>query len=400
MSKVLLNARSSTAGGGLTYLRNTLPRFARSQTDNQYVAIVPESRRDEFEQFQSGKLSVQSIGGVEGRSLLSLLKREQASLKQLIRSQNIDVLVSLGNFALFSSPVPQILFNRNDLYFSREFVKDLAARGHYLQIGETLVRRSFARASMKAADMNVAPSLAFATKLASFNGGNPRRFEILPFGFDCDAFLNASQSRASRFEKKPGTQRLLYVSHYNYFRNFETLIRALPLIQTALANLTGDNVELALTTDIRKGAVYGGYNATSASNLIDKLGVRDRILMLGEIPYKELHSLYRTADVFVCPSYSESFGHPMLEAMASGTPVLAANLPVHREVCGDAAIYFDPFDEHELARECLRVLTDETTQRQLRTAANKQILQFSWDRHVEQLDNLIARLTTSKQAKR
>jgi len=361
---------------------------------------VPESRRDEFEKFQSGKLSIQSIEGVEGRSPLSLLKREQASLKQLIRSQNIDVLVSLGNLALFSSPIPQILFNRNDLYFSREFVKDLAARGHYLQIGETLVRRSFARASMKVADVNVAPSLAFATKLASFNGGNPQRFEILQFGFDCDAFLNASQSRVSRFEKKPGTQRLLYVSHYNYFRNFETLIRALPLIHTALANLTGDSVELALTTDIRKGAVYGGYNATSASNLIDKLGVRDRILMLGEVPYKELHSLYRTADVFVCPSYSESFGHPMLEAMASGTPVVSANLPVHREVCGDAAIYFDPFDEHALARECLKVLTDETTQRQLRAAAKKQILQFSWDRHVEQLDNLIERLTSSKQAKR
>lgn len=400
MSRVLLNARSSTAGGGLTYLRNTLPRFARNDQPNEYVAIVPESRLKEFKQYESRNLSVQTLAGLEGRSLASLMRREQAALRKIIRSQNIEVLVSLGNFALFSSPIPQILFNRNDLYFSKEFVKDLAERGLYVQIGETLVRRAIARASMRAASINVTPSLAFARKLASFNGGDPGRFELLQFGFDRDAFLKAGQSSAAFSDRKPGVRRLLYVSHYNYFRNFETLIRALPLIDRGLADLTGERVELALTTDIRKGAVYGGYDATSASNLIDKLGIRDRILMLGEVPYHELHALYRTADVFVCPSYSESFGHPLLEAMASETPVLAANLPVHREVCGEAAIYFDPFDEHALARECLSILADETVKMTLKNAARKEILRFSWDQHVDELDKLVERLTRTKQAKR
>lgn len=400
MSRVLLNARSSTAGGGLTYLRNTLPRFGRNEQSNEYVAIVPESRLTEFKQYESRNLSVQTLAGVEGRALPWLMRREQAALKDIISSQNIDVLVSLGNFALFGSPVPQILFNRNDLYFSREFVKDLAERGLYVQIGETLVRRAFARASMRAANVNVTPSRAFAQKLASFNGGDPGRFELLQFGFDRDAFVKVGQSTAVVAPRKPGVRRLLYVSHYNYFRNFETLIRALPLIDRGLVDLTGERVELALTTDIRKGAVYGGYDATIASNLIDKLGIRDRILMLGEVPYHDLHSLYKTADVFICPSYSESFGHPLLEAMASETPVLAANLPVHREVCGEAAIYFDPFDEHALARECLRILSDETLQMTLKNAARKEILRFSWDRHVEELEKLIERLARSKQAKR
>ena len=63
-------------------------------------------------------------------------------------------------------------------------------------------------------------------------------------------------------------------------------------------------------------------------------------------------------------------------------------------------MYFDAFDEHALARECLTVLTDDTKQTALRNAAKKEILRFSWDRHVEELEKLIERLSRSKQAKR
>jgi hypothetical protein len=58
---------------------------------------------------------------------------------------------------------------------------------------------------------------------------------------------------------------MLLVSHYNYFRNFETVIKALPRIKTE-AGKRGLGVQLVLTTDLQKGAVYGGYDATSASN--------------------------------------------------------------------------------------------------------------------------------------
>jgi len=400
VTKVLLNPRSSTAGGGLTYLRNVLPRLSRNVEGNKFAVVIPESRWAEFKSFQSENLSIQVLEGVEAHGMASLMWREQSALRSLIKRESIDVLISLGNFALFNSPVPQILFNRNDLYFSSEFVRDLAARGLYGQIAETFVRRMIARTSMRSAQINVTPTLAFAQKLAGFNGGDVSRFEVLRFGFDRDAFVNTDHLEVAGLRKEAGVRRLLYVSHYNYFRNFETLIRALPLIDRSLADLTGERVQLALTTDIRNGAVYGGYDATSASHLIDKLGMRDRILMLGEVPYNKLYSLYETADAFVCPSYSESFGHPLLEAIAAGVPVIAANLPVHREVCGDAAVYFDPFDEHALARECLSVLTNEALRARLKSAAKDEILRFSWDRHVEELGNLIERLKRSRQEKR
>src|SRR5262249_32659537 len=147
-------------------------------------------------------------------------------------------------------------------------------------------------------------------------------------------------------------RRLLFVSHYNYYRNFETLIHALPIIKQKIAEFEGKKVRLVLTTDIKRGAVYGGYDGTPPSRLNHDLGVRDDIAMLGAVEYAKLSQVYRACDVFVCPSYSESFGHTLLEAMASRLPVVSADRPVHREVCGSAAVYFDTFSEKDLAEKC------------------------------------------------
>jgi glycosyltransferase involved in cell wall biosynthesis len=393
MARVLFNARASTAGGGLTYLRNVLPRLRAIGGGHSFVVAVHDSYFNEFAGFESDQLKVTPV---VDRGIRSRLWQEQAVLRALIATEKIDVLISLGNFALFRSPVPQLLFNRNDLYFSSDFIRDLSSRGLYLQKAGTLLKRAIAKASVRAADVNVTPTRAFAEKLADYNGGDPDGFEVLRFGFDRAKFgessgpLDPSQTAALRIGER--VRRILHVSHYNYFRNFETLIRALPLIDEMLQARTGENALLVLTTDIRQGKVYGGYDTTLASELIDRLRVRDRIAMLGEVPYDRLAELYRQADLFVCPSYSESFGHPMLEAMSSGVPVVAANLPVHREICGEAALYFDTFDEATLARECVRVLTDQNLAEKLRTRGEVEIRRFSWDDHVTRLMEIIERL--------
>jgi glycosyltransferase involved in cell wall biosynthesis len=185
--------------------------------------------------------------------------------------------------------------------------------------------------------------------------------------------------------------RLLFVSHYNYYRNFETLIRALPIIKHKISDLQGKKVSLALTTDIRRGAVYGGYDATAASDLIDELGVRDDIAMLGSVDYAKLHHVYRACDLFISPSYAESFGHAPLEAMASGAPVVVSNLDVHREICGDAALYFDTFNEKDLAEKCVAVLSNHDLRAELIERGLERSKRFSWDAHVDRLIELIER---------
>ena len=64
---------------------------------------------------------------------------------------------------------------------------------------------------------------------------------------------------------------------------------------------------------------------------------------LGAVPYSQLHQVYRECSMYVAPAYAELFAHPLVEAMASGLPVVAADSAVHREICQDAALYFPRF---------------------------------------------------------
>lgn len=396
MACVLLNALASTAGGGITYLRNMLPRLICGGGAHQYLALVPAEQVESYGEFAGPQLSIETVpmrGGALGR-----MWWEQTGLRGLLKRRRIDVLVSLGNFALFAAPVPQLLFNRNDLYFSPEFARDLRSRGLYGALIAHRMKSWLARQSIKQATVNVAPTAAFANRIRATRGLERVKVETLRFGFDAAGFSGNQETLPdavlAKLNPDANCRRLLYVSHYNYFRNFETLIRALPLIKSMLKQQTGEDVQLVLTTDIRRGAVYGGYDATAAAELIDRLGVRSSIAMLGAVEYGRLHRLYRLCDVFVCPSYSESFGHPLVEAMASGVAAAAADLPVHREVCGDAAVYFGVFDEAELARQCVQLLTDRSLSERLRAKGLERSRQFSWDEHARQLVALIDRLAS------
>jgi glycosyltransferase involved in cell wall biosynthesis len=397
MGIVLLNALASTAGGGVTYLRNVLPRLSGGDDNNRYFVLVPAEHLSDYSRFTCERVSIETVQS--GSSLFGRWLWEQTGLRGYIKSRKIDVLVSLGNFALFASPIPQILFNRNDLYFSRYFENDLKARRLYSELVRHRLKSSLARASVKQADINTTPTRAFADRIRAGNGLRMSRFEVLRFGFDYHGFTAngepLSPEQSAKLDLSDNCYRLLYVSHYNYFRNFETLIRALPIIKKAIKEKEAKEIQLVLTTDIRRGAVYGGYDATLAADLIDRLEVDGNIAMLGSVPYDRLHQLYRLSDLFVCPSYAESFSHPLVEAMAMGLPVVTANLDVHREVCGEAAVYFDVLNEGELAKRCVEVLTDQRMKERLRKNGAEQIRQFSWDQHVRGLIALVERVLVS-----
>ncbi len=190
-----------------------------------------------------------------------------------------------------------------------------------------------------------------------------------------------------------GRCNLLFVSHYNYYRNFETLIRALPLLRDRMA---GRPVKLLLTCSLSAGKNPGAYRPEKAAALVKKLGVSDMIVELGAIPYRQLHHLYRRADVYVTPAYTETFAHPLVEAMASGLPVIASDLAVHQEICGEAAAYFPRFSAEALAGTVAQVAGSHETSRRMAAVGLERSRQFSWKAHVEKILELSRTLMDSK----
>ena len=109
---------------------------------------------------------------------------------------------------------------------------------------------------------------------------------------------------------------------------------------------------------------------------------------LGFVPDATLAALYRMAAVFVFPSLYEGFGLPPLEAMASGTPVICANVSSLPEVVGDAAFLIDPLDPQAMADAMSRVLLDADLRAEMIRRGRERVHAFSWERSVKRIHDI------------
>ena len=127
-----------------------------------------------------------------------------------------------------------------------------------------------------------------------------------------------------------------------------------------------------------------GFHTETIERLIEEMGLQDSVQITGWVPRDELYSLYERARAFVYPSTFEGFGMPVLEALAAGIPVACSDIPPLREVAGDAALYFDPLNEDDIASAIERVMTDASLQERLATAGHERARPFTWERCAEQ----------------
>jgi glycosyltransferase involved in cell wall biosynthesis len=108
------------------------------------------------------------------------------------------------------------------------------------------------------------------------------------------------------------------------------------------------------------------------------LGVGAAVTWAGYLHDDALVAAYQQADVLAMPSRYEGFGFPVLEAMACGTPVVCSDIPTHREIAGDAAMFANPESTPELADALVRVLTDAALRRALAAQGLARAARFTW----------------------
>jgi glycosyltransferase involved in cell wall biosynthesis len=387
---IFINALAASSGGGLTYVRNVMPRLA-VRDDVRTTVLLSGALRGEIAESARATVLQSPSSASSGRRFWY----EQRKLPDVIRRSGADVLLCTGNFVLYRSPVPQILLSRNALYTSADFLRDLRDRGDYRLWLDTKVKATLARWSVRTADCTVAPSAAFASDLRRWTG---KDVVSIHHGFDREAFFREQaplpQDAQARLTATVGSLRLLLVSNYNYYRNFETLIRATAILKKKLHPRT---VRLILTCKLNPEDNPGDYHADAAAELVRQLRLGEEVVELGAVPYALLHHLYRACDLYVTPAYAETFAHPLVEAMASGLPVIASDLAVHREICGEAALYFARFSP-EVLTERIGQATQSTGQTAvMREMGIVRSRDFGWDKHVEEL-LLLARSIASRSA--
>lgn len=130
----------------------------------------------------------------------------------------------------------------------------------------------------------------------------------------------------------------------------------------------------------------------SMGNLID----HPNIIWSGFLSDSKLRALYEQATLFIFPSYYEGFGIPPLEAMHCGCPVVASNASSIPEVCGDAAVYFNPYDYQDMAQCIEKVLLNKSLQFDLIELGKVQIKNYSWDKSAKYLKSVLEKFKIMK----
>jgi len=106
----------------------------------------------------------------------------------------------------------------------------------------------------------------------------------------------------------------------------------------------------------------------------------ENIRFITGVPEEDLIAIYNMASVFVFPSFYEGFGIPVLEGMACGVPVITSNVSSMPEVGGDAAIYFNPYDEKDMADKIRMVLDNEQLRDVMVKKGLEKVKEYSWDK--------------------
>lgn len=212
-------------------------------------------------------------------------------------------------------------------------------------------------------------SRATARELIQVYPETRSRVRVVPHGVDPDFSppRDGMDLHGTRQRFAGGRRYILYLGTLEPRKNVETLVAACDLLWRRSPGAP----DLVL-------AGGAGWKTSGLEGRIAASPFRDRIHLPGFAERATARDLYRAAEVFVYPSLAEGFGLPVLEAMASGTPVIVSTAEALREVAGEAALFAEARDAAGLARAIERVLEDRALASHLASAGLARAAEFSW----------------------
>lgn len=409
MKTLYVNAVSCKAGGGLNDLVNSLPLIEETLAREDWrVAtwVVPAG----FEALHQARCRPRDVSVVRVESPWSRAVWELLTFPRLVRRGQPDVVYHFSNFVFRELPVPQMTVLRSPTYFSADYA-NRRRTGLYQSLRYHLGRRLSA-ATVRRANRVFCISEVHRQDIIATLGEVGHRVDVSHLGVAAPAETRAWRLAGRRplFDLMPRTlarqlaplatadrRVVLNVSHYYEHKNLGDLLEAASSLSEEISGFA-----LILTAGLCE--YRGPWNRRTRRDvaLANRLRQRGLLFDVGPVPKPWVWKLMALAEVFAFPSSLESFGHPLLEAMSVGLPVVAADTPIHREICGPAAVYHPIGAPASLARqlgELLQADADQTRQTSPHHETNRRIAAgvhraagFSWERHAEQTCQAVLQL--------
>lgn len=364
MTSIAINAISIKEGGSLVVLENLLREMVSARPTWKWHVAINEDGRARLPDIDRVTFQVWPAHRLAGRRVRIWYETE---LVDMIGRVNADLLFSQTNYLPSRKlQCPSLLLVQNAGHFSEIFKRLLCrnAPGLLSRAGWRM-KTVWVKQSVRCADSVTVQTAALAKAIVRDSGIAPERVSVIPHG----SGLARRRVEAVRLPSGSAPVRIGYLTKPGVQKNFEVLFRAVEI-----TSARGKSVQLVLTlggADSLSAAVMGAVRDLAVSGLIENHPERTPA---------EMDDLYGSLHLFVFPSLCESFGFPMVEAMAHGLPLLVADTESNREVAGEAGIAFGPSDAFELADRICELIDDPVRHRVAGRASVEQAQEYSWQR--------------------
>ena len=364
MRRVLVDLLSvtGTRGGTETYAREIVKRLPQFLPDTTLIALTNRVGAERVRSYFPGDVHTVRWAGA-GRVTWAIA--EAVAVLPSARALQADVVWSPANFAPLRR-FPGRVTTTHDVTYHM-----LDAPG---------LRRGVARTSAwlleraaRTSDAVITGSRAARDDLVEYLGLDVDMITVIPHGTSAPRVVGDPWSVLAPLGLEPRRPIVLSTGNRLLHKNFDGLVRAVAAIPAAERPLL---------------VVPGSRGEDPLSPLVRELGLEGDVVLPGWITADQLEALYQVAALYVCPSLSEGFGLPVLDAMRRGCLVLANDIPVLREVGADTILYADARDPRALAaavesgigtRDPEPTVADDDIHARLRGSAALRAEGFTWE---------------------
>jgi len=361
MQKILISALAYDGGksGIANYIENVVTALGK----NMYIDLIINEDEVEFFKGISDNVTFKVVPKYLKKPLLNVLWHLLVLPFKINKNEYEWMLLPAGNRRLMSFYPIRTLVTMHDLsQFHVEKKYDVFRMFYIKHIIPFFLKR---------ADKIFTVSDNTAKDMALYYGMDKDELVVNYNGVNIENFSPALES--DEIVLKVDKPYILYVARIEHpGKNHLNLIKAYEKLPEPYKKM----YDLCLIGSDWNGSEVVHEYAKNSSD-------RTRIKFLGYIHNNELPHYYRSASLFAFPSFYEGFGIPVLEAMASGTPVAASSTSSLPEVGGEAAVYFDPESPENISEAMYGILKDPVYRNRLCELGYEQVKKFDWNKHAE-----------------
>jgi glycosyltransferase involved in cell wall biosynthesis len=338
------------------YSRNTIAYLGSKYPENEYHLYIPK-RKLRFPNGEMSKYSLEYPQSWTGRKLSSFWRSYW--LGKRLEKDRIELYHGLSNEIPFDLPRPKVrsVVTIHDLIFMR-----------YPEWYRPIDRKIYVKKAKHAcqeADRIIAISNQTSSDIQEYTGTSPDRIDVVHQGCDPVFYSPVSEDGKKQLKQKYSlpSDYILYVGTIEPRKNLLKIVQA----------LHSGSLDIPLII-IGRATPY----IETVREFIGEHGMKN-IRFLKDVPNEDLPGLYQMAQIFVYPSRFEGFGIPILEALASRTPVITSAGGVFPEAGGSSSAYIDPDNPEELVESIRKILDDSTLQDLMREQGFQHAMRFTED---------------------